>query len=262
MSDTRLAPIASRSATGQSLTVERVTHRYGSALAVNDVTFEIRGGELVALLGPSGCGKTTLLRIIAGFVVQTEGRVLVDGKAIDDLSANRRAVGIVFQNYALFPHMTAAQNIAYGLAARGDTRTRQNARVREMLALVKMEEFADRYPRQLSGGQQQRVAVARALAVEPSVLLLDEPFAALDKNLRLDMQIEVKRIQRIAGITTILVTHDQEEALSMADRVAVLNGGHLEQFAAPSTKRSDATSRERGRLVDWRDGSRRTRTAV
>jgi len=234
LSDTRLAPIASRSATGQSLTVERVTHRYGSALAVNNVTFAIRGGELVALLGPSGCGKTTLLRIIAGFVVQTEGRVLVGGKAIDDLSANRRAVGIVFQNYALFPHMTAAQNIAYGLAARGDTRTRQNARVREMLALVKMEEFADRYPRQLSGGQQQRVAVARALAVEPSVLLLDEPFAALDKNLRLDMQIEVKRIQRIAGITTILVTHDQEEALSMADRVAVLNGGHLEQFAAPS----------------------------
>jgi putative spermidine/putrescine transport system ATP-binding protein len=196
---------------------------------------EIMAGELVALLGPSGCGKTTLLRIIAGFVAQTEGRIVVGEKAIDDLPANQRAVGIVFQNYALFPHMTAAQNIAYGLAARGNTRARQKARVTEMLALVKMEEFADRYPRQLSGGQQQRVAVARALAVEPSLLLLDEPFAALDKNLRLDMQIEVKRIQRIAGITTILVTHDQEEALSMADRVAVLNRGHLEQFAAPST---------------------------
>ena len=195
---------------------------------------EIMAGELVALLGPSGCGKTTLLRIIAGFVAQTEGRIVVGEKAIDDLPANQRAVGIVFQNYALFPHMTAAQNIAYGLAARGNTRARQKARVTEMLALVKMEEFADRYPRQLSGGQQQRVAVARALAVEPSLLLLDEPFAALDKNLRLDMQIEVKRIQRFAGTTTILVTHDQEEALSMADRVAVLNRGCVEQFAEPS----------------------------
>ena len=228
-------PVASRSATGQSLTLEHITHRYGPALAVNDVTLEIMAGELVALLGPSGCGKTTLLRIIAGFTAQSEGRIVVGGKAIDDLPANRRAVGIVFQNYALFPHMTAAQNIAYGLAARGKTRSRQQARVAEMLALVKMQEFADRYPRQLSGGQQQRVAVARALAVEPSLLLLDEPFAALDKNLRLDMQIEVKRIQRLAGITTILVTHDQEEALSMADRVAVLNHGRLEQFAEPST---------------------------
>src|SRR3974377_1141776 len=148
-----LAPRAPPSASGHSLTVERVTHRYGSALAVNNITFEIRGGELVALLGPSGCGKTTLLRIIAGFVVQTEGRVLVGGKAIDDLSANRRAVGIVFQNYALFPHIPSVQNIDYGLAARGDTRPRQNARVREMLAPVKMEEFADRYQRQLSGAQ-------------------------------------------------------------------------------------------------------------
>ena len=226
--------VAPRTAAGQSLTIEHVTHRYGPTLAVKEVTLEIMAGEFVALLGPSGCGKTTLLRIIAGFVAQTEGRIVVGGKAIDDLSASRRAVGIVFQNYALFPHMSAAQNIAYGLAAKGKSRARQKARVAEMLALVKMEEFADRYPRQLSGGQQQRVAVARALAVEPSLLLLDEPFAALDKNLRLDMQIEVKRIQRLAGTTTILVTHDQEEALSMADRVAVLNRGRLEQFAAPT----------------------------
>src|SRR3974377_1906284 len=182
LSDTRLAPIASRSASGHSLTVERVTHRYGSALAVNNVTFEIRGGELVALLGPSGCGKTTLLRIIAGFVVQTDGRVLVGGKAIDDLPANRRAVGIVFQNYALFPHMSAAQNIGYGLAARREAGARQKERMSEMRALVKMEELADRYPRQLSGGQQQRIAIARALAVRPSLLLLAEPFGALDKN--------------------------------------------------------------------------------
>jgi putative spermidine/putrescine transport system ATP-binding protein len=226
--------IATASAAGQSLTLERIKHRYGSALAVDDVTLNIAAGELIALLGPSGCGKTTLLRIIAGFVAQSEGRILLGDKPIDDLPANRRAVGIVFQNYALFPHMNAAQNIAYGLAARGEPRAREKARVAEMLALVKMEEFADRFPRQLSGGQQQRVAIARALAVRPSLLLLDEPFGALDKNLRLDMQIEVKRIQRRAGTTTILVTHDQEEALSMADRVAVLNRGRLEQFAAPS----------------------------
>ena len=234
LSKTISTSVAPRSSAGQSLTIEHITHRYGPTLAVRDVTLEIMAGELVALLGPSGCGKTTLLRVIAGFVAQTEGRVVVGGKAIDDLSASRRAVGIVFQNYALFPHMSVVQNIAYGLAAKGKSRAQQMVRVAEMLALVKMEEFADRYPRQLSGGQQQRVAVARALAVEPSLLLLDEPFAALDKNLRLDMQIEVKRIQRLAGTTTILVTHDQEEALSMADRVAVLNDGWLEQFAAPT----------------------------
>jgi putative spermidine/putrescine transport system ATP-binding protein len=234
LSKTISTSVAPRSSVGQSLTIEHITHRYGPALAVRDVTLEIMAGELVALLGPSGCGKTTLLRVIAGFIAQTEGRIVVGGKAIDDLSASRRAVGIVFQNYALFPHMSVVQNIAYGLAAKGKSRAQQKARVAEMLSLVKMEEFADRYPRQLSGGQQQRVAVARALAVEPSLLLLDEPFAALDKNLRLDMQIEVKRIQRLAGTTTILVTHDQEEALSMADRVAVLNHGRLEQFAAPT----------------------------
>jgi putative spermidine/putrescine transport system ATP-binding protein len=226
--------VVPRSSAGQSLRLEQITHRYGPAVAVNDVTLDIAAGELVALLGPSGCGKTTLLRIIAGFVGQSEGRIVVGGQSIDELPANRRAVGIVFQNYALFPHMTAAQNIAYGLAARGESRAVQKARVAEMLALVQMENFADRHPRQLSGGQQQRVAVARALAVEPSLLLLDEPFAALDKNLRLDMQIEIKRIQRVAGTTTILVTHDQEEALSMADRVAVLNHGRLEQYDAPT----------------------------
>ena len=234
LSKTISASVAARSAVGQSLRLERITHRYGPAVAVNDVTLDIAAGELVALLGPSGCGKTTLLRIIAGFVGQSEGGIVVGGQSIDNLPANRRAVGIVFQNYALFPHMTAAQNIAYGLAARGESRAVQKARVAEMLALVQMENFADRHPRQLSGGQQQRVAVARALAVEPSLLLLDEPFAALDKNLRLDMQIEIKRIQRVAGTTTILVTHDQEEALSMADRVAVLNHGRLEQYDAPT----------------------------
>jgi putative spermidine/putrescine transport system ATP-binding protein len=219
---------------GQALTLDGVTHEYGAAKAVDGVTLEIAGRELVALLGPSGCGKTTLLRIIAGFINQTQGRVVVGGQSIDHLPPHRRTIGIVFQNYALFPHMTVADNIAYGLAARGVDGGAQRTRVGEMLDLVKLGGMEDRFPRQLSGGQQQRIALARALAVRPSILLLDEPFAALDKNLRLDMQIEIKRIQRMAGTTTIIVTHDQEEALSMADRVAVLNHGRLEQFAPPT----------------------------
>ena len=221
-------------ASGQPLIIDAVTQRYGSFLAVDNVTLDIKAGELIALLGPSGCGKTTLLRIIAGFIVQSEGHVVIGDTMVDELPPNRREVGIVFQNYALFPHMTIADNIAYGLAARGVAREEQTARVKEMLALIKLDHIADRYPKQLSGGQQQRVALARALAVKPNILLLDEPFAALDKNLRLDMQIEIKRIQRLAGTTTVLVTHDQEEALSMADRVAVLNQGRLEQYAPPT----------------------------
>jgi putative spermidine/putrescine transport system ATP-binding protein len=218
------------------LTLDAIVQRYpgAPAPAVDNVTLEIGGGELVALLGPSGCGKTTLLRIIAGFIEQTEGKVVVGNKRIDELPPNRREVGIVFQNYALFPHMTVADNVAYGLAARGEPQAARRERVGQMLALVQMAHLAGRYPRQMSGGQQQRVALARALAVRPRILLLDEPFAALDKNLRLDMQIEVKRIQRRAGITCILVTHDQEEAMTMADRVAVLSHGRLEQFAPPT----------------------------
>lgn len=226
---------------GQALILNGITHRYGGSLAVDNVTLDIKGGEMVALLGPSGCGKTTLLRIIAGFIRQSEGAVMVGGNAIDALPPHQRNIGIVFQNYALFPHMSVAENIAYGLAARGETRAAQQNRVREMLDLVKLTPMADRYPRQLSGGQQQRIALARALAMRPSILLLDEPFAALDKNLRLDMQIEIKSIQRLAGTTTIIVTHDQEEALSMADRVAVLSQGKLEQFA-PATEVYDAPS--------------------
>ena len=219
---------------GKSLILDGITQRYGSALAVDNVTLDIKGGELVALLGPSGCGKTTLLRAISGFLKPTEGRVVIGGEAVDHLPPNKRTVGIVFQNYALFPHMTVAENVAYGLAARGTPKGQQEARVAEMLALVRLGHLADRFPKQMSGGQQQRVALARALAVRPSILLLDEPFAALDKNLRLDMQIEIKGIQRLAGTTTVIVTHDQEEALSMADRVAVLNAGRLEQFAPPT----------------------------
>lgn len=220
---------------GTALSLDRITHRYGSGVAVDDVALEIGRGELVALLGPSGCGKTTLLRIIAGLLRQTEGHVMIDGAAVDALPPNERGAGIVFQNYALFPHMTVQQNVGYGLRARGAPKAGIDATVDRMLALVKMEALRGRYPRELSGGQQQRVALARTLAVAPRVLLLDEPFAALDKNLRLDMQIEVKRIQRELAITTIMVTHDQEEALSMADRVAVMNAGRVEQFAAPES---------------------------
>ncbi len=218
---------------GHTLTLRNVTQRFGDVVAANDISLDVAAGELVALLGPSGCGKTTLLRIIAGFQRQTSGQVLVDEAPVDHLPTARRGVGIVFQNYALFPHLSVAENIAYGLEARHVARAAIAPRVQEMLSLVRMESFGARLPRQLSGGQQQRIALARALAVDPKILLLDEPFGALDKNLRLDMQIEVKRLQREFGITTILVTHDQEEAMTMADRIAVLNRGNVEQCAPP-----------------------------
>ncbi len=227
------APVAGVKPAARTLDLEDVTVRYGSALAVDRVTLAIEPGEVVALLGPSGCGKTTLLRVIAGFVRQARGRVRVDGTAIDHLPANQRNVSIVFQNYALFPHMTVSENVAYGLRARGARGPDVDARVSRFLDIVQLGSFRERLPRQLSGGQQQRVALARALAVEPSILLLDEPFAALDRNLRLDMQIEVKRLQRSLGLTTILVTHDQDEAMSVADRIAVMNKGRVEQFDSP-----------------------------
>ena len=219
--------------TGVGVSLEHVSHRYGGTTAVDDVSLAIEPGELVALLGPSGCGKTTLLRIIAGLLRQTEGHVVIGSETVDALPPNERGAGIVFQNYALFPHMTVATNVAYGLRARGASAGEIAATVAKMLALVRMESYATRFPRELSGGQQQRVALARTLAVSPKVLLLDEPFGALDKNLRLDMQIEVKRLQRELDITTVMVTHDQEEALSMADRIAVLAAGRVEQFATP-----------------------------
>ena len=219
---------------GHRLRLEDISHRFGEFVAVRDINLDVAGGELVALLGPSGCGKSTLLRIVSGFIRQSQGRVLFDNEAVDHLPPSRRGAGIVFQNYALFPHMTVAQNVAYGREARKWPRQRIGPRVAEMLALVHMAEFAERKPRQLSGGQQQRIALARCLAIDPKVLLLDEPFGALDKNLRLDMQIEVKRLQREYGITTILVTHDQEEALSMADRIAVMARGSIEQVSSPT----------------------------
>ncbi len=211
---------------------EQITHRFGDTVVIDDLSLTIDGGELVALLGPSGCGKSTLLRILAGLQAQTNGRMMIGRDCVDGLAPRQRGVGIVFQNYALFPHMTVAANVAYGLEANGTSRRDAARKARAMLEMVRMEAFALRYPRELSGGQQQRVALARSLAVKPRILLLDEPFAALDKSLRLDMQIEIRRLQRELNITTIMVTHDQEEAMSMADRVAVLNRGKLEQFAS------------------------------
>jgi putative spermidine/putrescine transport system ATP-binding protein len=215
------------------ITLDQIQHRYGGSTAVESVSIDIRAGELVALLGPSGCGKTTLLRIVAGLMRQTGGSVRIGGDAVDDLPTNERGAGIVFQNYALFPHMTVEANVGYGLRARGVTPAETTATAAEMLSMVQMSAYGRRYPRELSGGQQQRVALARTLAVRPRVLLLDEPFAALDKNLRLDMQLEIRRIQQSLGITTILVTHDQEEAMSMADRIAVMHAGRVEQFDTP-----------------------------
>jgi len=257
-----------RRSSGHTLDISGVTHRYGSQLAVDDVTLSISAGEVVALLGPSGCGKTTLLRIVAGFVPQSQGSVMIDGRSIDDLPPNLRGTGIVFQSYALFPHMTVAENVAYGLRARRRPSAEINAKVAQLLDVVQLGGLADRLPRQLSGGQQQRVALARALAIEPSVLLLDEPFSALDKSLRLDMQLELKRLQRQFGLTAILVTHDQDEAMSVADRVAVMERGRVEQFDTPVRVYDEpgslfvssfvgTTNRLSGRVVAYAQGQAR-----
>ena len=220
-------------AQGNRVELRGVAHAFGGTQALADVTLAVEPGELVALLGPSGCGKTTLLRVVAGFIKPTEGVISIGDRIVNDIPAGRRKVGLVFQNYALFPHLSVVENVAYGLKARGATRERVAVRVAEMLDLVKMAAFAKRLPAQLSGGQQQRVALARALAIEPDVVLLDEPFSALDKNLRLDMQIEIKALLKDYGLTSIIVTHDQEEALSMADRIVVLNHGRIEQVDTP-----------------------------
>jgi putative spermidine/putrescine transport system ATP-binding protein len=211
-----------------------ITKRYGGAIAVDAVSLDVPPGEFLTLLGPSGCGKTTLLKCIAGFVVPTAGQVVLRGEVVNDILPHLRNIGIVFQHYALFPHLTAAENIAFGLRMRKRPRAEIARRVAEMLRLVKLPGLGDRYPHQLSGGQQQRVALARVLAVEPVLLLLDEPFGALDKKLRIEMQIEVKQLVTSLRITTLFVTHDQEEAMRMSDRVAVMNAGRIVQCAAPA----------------------------
>lgn len=205
----------------------------GQVRALNDVSLSIKKGEFFTLLGPSGCGKTTLLRLIAGFESPTSGRIRIAGQDVTAVVPNLRPVNTVFQNYALFPHMTVAQNIAFGLEMLGRPKSQISSTVERILALVKLEQMAGRKPQALSGGQQQRVALARALAPEPEVLLLDEPLSALDLKLRKEMQLELKRLQTETGINFVFVTHDQEEALTMSDRIGVMSGGKLLQVGPP-----------------------------
>jgi spermidine/putrescine transport system ATP-binding protein len=214
--------------------VEHLTKRYNEMVVLTDVSLEIAEGEFLALLGPSGCGKTTLLRSIAGFTEIGEGDIFIDGRSMRGLPPNRRPVNTVFQNYALFPHLTVAQNVGFGPRRAGISRNAVGRIVDECLTTVGMANYADRYPSQLSGGQQQRVALARAIANKPKVLLLDEPLGALDLKLRKQMQIELKALQQKLGITFIFVTHDQEEALVMADRIAVMNAGRIAQVGPGS----------------------------
>ncbi|MBX5088325.1 ABC transporter ATP-binding protein [Rhizobium lentis] len=215
------------------LTLENVSKRYGQTLALKPTSLHVAPGEMLALLGPSGCGKTTTLRIIAGFNMPNTGSVLIGGTDVTELPPNKRGLGMVFQNYSLFPHMTVGENVAYGLKTRGVPAAERTKKVRAMLDLVRLSNFEDREIHQMSGGQQQRVALARSLVTDPKVLLLDEPLGALDRNLRESMQFELREIQRRLGITSIIVTHDQEEALTMSDRIAVMADGEIVQVGTP-----------------------------
>jgi len=218
---------------GGFLSVSNLVKRFGSHTALSDVSLDIRAGELVCLLGPSGCGKTTLLRAIAGLERQDSGTILLSGRDISHAEPQERDYGILFQSYALFPNLTVAQNVAYGLSGKRAHRKHVADRVEEMLTLVGLAGASHKYPGQISGGQQQRVALARALAPSPSLLLLDEPMSALDARVREHLRIELRALQKRLSITTLMVTHDQEEAMVMADRIAVMNGGVIEQFGTP-----------------------------
>jgi len=212
--------------------LERVERRFGDVLALSALDLEIGTGEFLTLLGPSGCGKTTTLRMIAGFIDPTAGRILIDGRDVTPLPPNRREVGMVFQNYALFPHLTVAENIGFGMKQRGAPERERRTRVGELLDLIKLPGTEGRYPSELSGGQRQRVAIARAVAHPPQILLMDEPLGALDLKLREVMQQELRSIQRKLGITTLYVTHDQTEAMMMSDRIVVMNQGRVEQVGS------------------------------
>ena len=250
-----------------ALVIDSVSKTFdGGVRAVDDCSLVVEKGEIISLLGPSGCGKTTLLNLIAGFEVADQGSILLGGKDITDVAPHRRNAGMVFQSYALFPHMTVLGNILYGPKVHNVPAARAQTIAREMAALLKIDRLVDRYPSQLSGGQRQRVAVARALALEPEILLLDEAFSALDRNLREDMQIELSVLLRRLGITTILVTHDQREAFALSDRIAVMEGGRIGQigtgqevYAAPRTpfvfEFLGSANRLSGRVAALRDGA-------
>ena len=228
---------------GRAVAVEHVTRRYGDFVAVDDLVLEIGAGELVTLLGPSGSGKTTTLMMVAGFTEPTSGEIRIGDRLVTQIPTHRRDVGVVFQQYALFPHMTVAENVAFPLRMRGIRRAEREDRVARALDLVEMARFARRFPFELSGGQQQRVAFARAVVFDPPVLLLDEPLGALDKKLREALQIEIKALHARLGLTMIYVTHDQSEALAISDRVAVMNDGRLEQIGPPVELYEDPRSR-------------------
>ncbi len=225
---------AVETATGARVSLQNLSRRFGSTRALDGLTLEIEPGELVALLGPSGCGKTTALRILAGFETADSGAVTVNGRDVSHIPAAKRDMGMVFQSYSLFPNMSALDNVAFGLRMRKQGTAERRARAGELLDMVGLADQRQQYPHQLSGGQQQRVALARALAIEPSVLLLDEPLSALDAKVRLQLREQIRALQQRLHTTTLFVTHDQEEALSMADRVGVMRDGRLEQLATPS----------------------------
>ena len=215
------------------LEVRNVSKWFGDTLAVDDVTFDVHDGEFLFLIGPSGCGKTTTLRMIGGYERATSGEIAIRGRVVNDVPLERRNIGMVFQSYALFPHMTVTRNVEYGLRMRRVPASERNERVREVLDLVELSDLGERYPAQLSGGQRQRVALGRVIAYQPDILLLDEPLANLDKRLRDVMRVELKKLQEKVGITTVYVTHDQEEALTMADRLVVMEGGRMLQIGSP-----------------------------
>ncbi|MFC4629177.1 ABC transporter ATP-binding protein [Promicromonospora alba] len=225
-----------------SLELRGVGRRFGGVDALSDLNLTIRSGEFVALLGPSGCGKSTALNCLAGLLPLTHGEILLDGKRIDTLPPERRGFGMVFQSYALFPHLTVEKNVAFGLQMQGRPRAEIDSRVREAIKLVKLGEHAKKLPGQLSGGQQQRVAIARAVVLEPSLVLMDEPLSNLDAKLRLDMRTEIRRLHQSLGLTTIYVTHDQEEALSLADRLVVMREGRVQQVGTPDELYESPTS--------------------
>ena len=218
---------------GVSIEIDNVTKAYQNTVVIEGLSATIKPGEFFTLLGPSGCGKTTLLRMIIGFNSIEAGEIRVDGKRINDIPTNKRNMGMVFQNYAVFPHMNVRDNVAYGLKNRGVGKNERYEKVDEILRLVKIDQYANRMPAQLSGGQQQRVALARAIVIQPDVLLMDEPLSNLDAKLRVEMRNVIKRIQHEVGITTVYVTHDQEEALAISDRIAVMNGGVIQQIGTP-----------------------------